>query len=309
MGRLGIRIANVALFTLSCFLVAQVFNQLAVNLLLPTQRAVTVDAAGTTTRAPSWDERKSIIDRNLFGARVATPPPAPPPVEDEPELEETRLPLQLLGTTASTDPSLSTAAILDKTKREHQVVVVGDPLDNHQRVTVAAIERRRVVLQNGSRREELLLEDDPAAKAPSRPRKKPATSRRSAARKPRAPSPLADRLKELQSGSSDPRSARQLFSDARLLPSYDEEGQMNGVRVNAIKEGSMYEKMGLNDGDVIKGLNGIEITNPSASSKVLGELQRAEQFKVTGVRENGETFIKEWDAGQLADLLSELSNP
>ncbi|MBW2272641.1 MAG: hypothetical protein JRG96_05190 [Deltaproteobacteria bacterium] len=307
MGRLGIRIANVALFTLSCFFAAQVVNQFAGNLLLPLQQVVAAGPAVSANRSPDWEERKSIIDRNLFGARVAAAPPVAPPVEVEPELEETRLPLKLLGTTASPDLTLASAAILDTSNREHQVVLVGDVLENHERVTVAAIERRRVILQNGARKEELLLEDDPGAKtkrAASRPASPP--TRRSAKRPPRNSSPLAERLKELQDENADPRSARQLFSDARLLPSYDAEGQMNGVRVSAIKEGSMYEKMGLSDGDVIKGLNGIEITNPSASSKVLGELQRAEEFELTVMGDDGGERIIKKNAAELATLLSQI---
>jgi len=119
--------------------------------------------------------------------------------------------------------------------------------------------------------------------------------------------PVAGRRMESSMGHSDPALRHPMYQRilARLLPSYDEEGQMNGVRVSSIKEGSMYEKMGLNDGDVIKGLNGIEITNPSASSKVLGELQRAETFKLTVMDENGAERVIERNAEQIANMLTE----
>jgi general secretion pathway protein C len=73
------------------------------------------------------------------------------------------------------------------------------------------------------------------------------------------------------------RSPAQLFSEARILPKY-QEGQMVGVQVSAIKPGSLFEEMGIQDGDVITELNGIRIDSPEQSAKVLLELTKSEAF-------------------------------
>ncbi|MBW2272461.1 MAG: hypothetical protein JRG96_04260 [Deltaproteobacteria bacterium] len=152
-----IRLTNVALFTLACWLVSLVFNEILAERLRPHGISAQAGAAYVPESAPQWDERKVIIDRNLFGAKVAHEPSPVPVVEVSEEVEETKLPLELLGTLWSSDSQLSTAAIRDTSSRVDQVLAVGETLEERDQVTVAAIERGRVILQNGSRREELLL--------------------------------------------------------------------------------------------------------------------------------------------------------
>jgi type II secretory pathway component PulC len=169
MRRALIGLTNVALFTVTCWLVSVVFNEILAERLQPRGVSLRADETHSLEGAPSWAERKVIVDRNLFGAKVARQETkAPPPVEVKEEVEETRLPLKLQGTLWSSDPALSTAAIHDKGKRIEQILAVGDSLEERNGVEVAAIERGRVILLNGSRREELLLseEGDPRESGP-----------------------------------------------------------------------------------------------------------------------------------------------
>jgi general secretion pathway protein C len=78
-----------------------------------------------------------------------------------------------------------------------------------------------------------------------------------------------------------------LFSQARLLPKY-ESGQMIGVQVSAIREGSLFEKIGLSNGDTITELNGIQVTNPQESSSVLREFSEADEYTVIVLGSDGE---------------------
>ena len=57
-----------------------------------------------------------------------------------------------------------------------------------------------------------------------------------------------------------------LFSQARILPKY-ENGQMVGVQVNAIKAGSLFQQIGLQDGDTITEFNGIQVTGQQESTQ------------------------------------------
>jgi len=82
------------------------------------------------------------------------------------------------------------------------------------------------------------------------------------------------------------RNPATLFSQARILPKY-EEGQMVGLQVNSIKNGSLFEEIGLRDGDVITELNGIAIESPEESAKILAEFSQAKEFSVV-VESGGE---------------------
>jgi len=279
MRRVGIRIANGALFTLCCFLVASVFNKISAEFLMiaPIRAPLASHFEGQQLR--SWEERKPILERNLFGAQIASVAQAPLPPQEE-ELEETELPLRLLGTVTSDKSPGSRATIEDKTSRKHEVVRIGDHLQSHSEVKIAAIERGRVILWNGERREELRLKED-APKAPPTPRR---TARRSRSRRRETPDSnqigaLAKRLQELQGDTGFGRSTTELLTQAKLIPKYSD-GEMTGMQVNDIKPGSLYEKLGLKDGDVISAVNGIAIDSTAASSKILSQFTRADEFEI-----------------------------
>ena len=53
-----------------------------------------------------------------------------------------------------------------------------------------------------------------------------------------------------------------------------------GVQLNAIKPGSIFEQIGIQNGDVITEFNGIEVTNQQESAAVLRELTQAKRFDV-----------------------------
>jgi len=296
-GQLGIRALNAALFVACAYLTAGVLNQAAGAWLAPAEAApVPAPRAAALERTP-WSAREPILERNLFGAQVAGQA-EPAPVEEEEDLEETKLPLRLLGTAASGDPALSRAAIADESGGDHQVVGVGDRLEGHSDVRVVGIDRRRVVLENGARREELRLEEDQQVASASR-RAAPRRTRREPQRR------LSSRLQELrerarQQDTSVARNAASLFSQARILPKY-ESGQMVGVQLNAIEPGSLYERFGFQDGDVITELNGISIDSPSASAQLLSELGDADSFEFTV---NGER--RTIPAEQVAEVLDQL---
>lgn len=305
MGRLGMRVANVALFVLCTFLGARMVNQLSAALLVPDHGGASQTSARPGPAVRSWDERRPILERNLFGAEVGSGPPAAeePPQEN---LQATKLPLRLLGTIASSDPVVASASIEDSSTKAHQVVKIGDAIKGHSDVSVVRIERRRVVLQNGTRREELRLSDNdvvtaavasmapPPARRPRRERVRPPpnTDEQSAAaadmlrrvreEKERFGNPGAD---PASSPASNPST---IFSQARILPKF-EEGQMVGIELSKITPDSFYDKLGLSDGDVVTELNGIKIDHPSRSKELLEAFTSGQPLTATVVSAGGGT--------------------
>jgi general secretion pathway protein C len=90
---------------------------------------------------------------------------------------------------------------------------------------------------------------------------------------------------DVQSVANNPAA---LFSQARILPKY-EEGEMIGVQLNSIKEGSLFEQIGIQDGDTITEFNGIQVTGQQQSAQVLRELTEAKEFDVSVTGAGGET--------------------
>lgn len=292
MNRTVLWIANGALLVLCCFLAARVATALAAEWIAPAPSAAEPPERRAELPERDWSERRAILDRNLFNVSTLEPEPAAPEETPE-ELEETQLPLELLGTAASADPERSWAAVKDLEQGTHQIVRVNDVLKEEARVL--RIERRRLVLQNGSKHEELALGEE---EGPSSARRSSSRSRAQAARERagRSRERLAERVQRLgENRFSVPRSdveeaARNpasLFSQARILPKY-EDGSMVGVQLNSIQSGSLFEKIGIQDGDTIKEFNGIEVTGQQQSAEVLRELTEAEQFDVTVTGPNGE---------------------
>ena len=90
------------------------------------------------------------------------------------------------------------------------------------------------------------------------------------------------------------RNPSNLFSQARILPKY-EEGEMVGLQINAIKPESFFEEVGIQSGDVITKLNGTAIDSPEESAKILVELSQAESFTIDVERSDGTTDTLEFN--------------
>ena len=97
MGQLGVRIINIMLFTASCFFAAGVFNHVADSQLAPDYVAAFQPTVRPETPQPSWNERKEILDRNLFGAKVGAGDGAPEPVAPKEDAKATKLPITAAG--------------------------------------------------------------------------------------------------------------------------------------------------------------------------------------------------------------------
>lgn len=269
MSVLGARLANILLFLAATWLAADVVTEVAASMLIPQTAQSRARVAAPPASSQSWSQRQAILDRNLFGAQVLSDEIITEEIEPDEDLQETRLPLKLLGTVSSTDQIVASAAIENSRKRTHEVVKVGDRLADFPEVVVFRIDRGRVVLQNGASREELTMNEDLLASAPkvNTPKPAPRPSRRATPKRERGKKSAKDRLKDLadQAGVTG---AAALFSQARVLPKY-KDGQMVGIEISQIEADSFYEQVGLEEGDMLTNINGITIDTPAATQKLL----------------------------------------
>jgi general secretion pathway protein C len=295
MGRTLSWLANIALFVLCCFFVANTANTVFAALLAPEATVVSATAQVAPAAARSWADREIILERNLFNASLLAPTPAP--LEEEPEdLEKTQLPLALLGTAAAADPAASWAAVEDLEARKTLILKNGDPVSRG--ASVVRIERRRIVLlENGAHRELALDEDTAEAPAQAAARGPRRGGRSALAARERTPPQrdVANRVREIarnrfevprEDVEAAVRNPASIFSQAQIQPKY-EDGEMIGMQLNAIRPGSLFEEVGLESGDVITEFNGVAIDSPEASATIMTEFSQSAEFVLVVERADG----------------------
>ena len=76
-----------------------------------------------------------------------------------------------------------------------------------------------------------------------------------------------------------------VITQMRAVP-YLRDGRSMGFRVFNIRSGSIFERMGLKNGDVIQSVNGTEITDPSRALALLEDVQTADEIRIDFLRDN-----------------------
>jgi len=240
----------------------------------------------------TFSDVSSIIGRNLFNADTLSPAA----ISTAESLEATRLPLRLLATLAAGDQSW--AAVEDSGSRQHLVARVNEPLCKpspyrpcqYGNVVLQRVERCRIVLENQNRHEELRLEGIGAcmsdgALASASPGL-PVTGAQQATARARGVQAPVQRLAEnrfavprgeVESAAQNPAA---LYSQARILPRY-EQGKMVGVQLNAIRPGSLFAQVGIQDGDTVTQVNGVTVSAPEDGQRLLQEFSAGGELRVT----------------------------
>jgi general secretion pathway protein C len=290
-------LANTVLFTLCCFLVANTANAIIAALLSQSPARTVELSPRSSPQSRSWNDRQQITRRNLFhSAKLSAPTSAPPPTDEE--LKETELPLKLWGTIAAGDPALSWASVEETGKKAAILAVrVGDTI---QSATIVAIERRRVVLlENGSRRSLSLDDDEPAGGSLAiAKRSKPSTratntraSRRKSAKEAREAKAAAKAAAAKDTAPEGNPSS--LYSQARIVPQIDPETNLvTGLQLNAIQAGSVFEEVGIQNGEVITEIGGIRVSDMGASTKIMSALTDPDEVEIVTVDQDGKAQLR-----------------
>lgn len=79
----------------------------------------------------------------------------------------------------------------------------------------------------------------------------------------------------------------ELFTQMRAVPNM-QDGKTNGFRLFAIRSGSLFQKIGLQNNDVVQRINGIDLNDPGKAMGLFQELQGESRLAVDIVR-GGET--------------------
>ncbi|APD91492.1 type II secretion system protein GspC [Alteromonas mediterranea] len=250
-----------------------------------------LSATPTISRAPviSSSSGKSgvniakIQQLNLFGNAAAKPAE---PVAEVTDAPETRLNLTLTGVVASSDQEAGTAII--ENRGSQAVYGLGEKIEGTN-ATLQKVYNDRVIIKNGVRNETLMLDGIDYDEA-NRRREMQARQR---------PAPQEDEFEddtvELSEEAIEATAALRerpaSFTDFISISPKTEEGQLIGYQVSPGKEPELFKSAGLEAGDVITQINGLDLTDLQQSQEALSELRNAQNIELTIIRDGSLTTL------------------
>ncbi len=221
----------------------------------------------------------SLVAWHLFGEAGESVLDIPLPEESEPVssrdgieegAQETRLQLKLRGIVSSTKEGLGYAII--ESNNEQDVYSVEDKLPLSGEVTLAKVMPMQVVLDNGGTYELLALYDESSLGAGSAAPAMPAATQTSA---------LVDRREDAQTTSLAQSYRERLYQNPQSLvevvriSAVREGSTMRGYRVSPGTDAEQFTQMGFEAGDVVTGINGVSLDNPTNTMVLYNSLRTA----------------------------------
>ena len=208
--------------------------------------------------------------------------------------------LRLVGSMMSPGyPEWSVAAIAGTSEGKTMLYREGSNVDGSR---VLAVHSSSVVVSGSSGACQLLMfdeEEGAVARAPARPAP--------AATKPGDPRNAGLSTQELDDGIEkisdtkfniqrslvDKALANQgsLMKTARVIP-HDEDGRVVGVKLYGIRRTSLLGRLGIRNGDMLRTINGFDMTSPDTALEAYSRLRSADKLTLAVKRQNKEMTIE-----------------
>jgi len=278
--RLSRRLSSVA-FVAIAVLVAYQLAELTWALVPGSEVPAGGTALGKVRVTPSGDgplDLAPVLQAHLFGQ--AGSPPAARPTPRVVDAPETKLDLLLHGVFFSPETK-EARAIISPRNGEDKAYGVGGSLPGN--ATVEEIQVDRVLLRRGGRLEVLSLVkgEDLAKRGVPRGVAQKKAPRRFDYRSNRQLARTLGRYR--QKAQEDPES----FADIARIRPVDEGGRFVGYRLAPGKDPRVLKRFGLRPGDLLVGVNGIDLSAPEKGLDALKQLTQASDIQLEVLR-NGQ---------------------
>lgn len=201
--------------------------------------------------------------------------------------------VKLLGTLMSAVPEWSIATIQDVVTLKAETYMVGDDL---QTAKVLEIERERVIVLNNNRREFI---DNTAGDGTGAPPPVVAMVATPVNNAPPPSTALGAGVKQVSENEYEiPRNEidktlsnlNDVAMQARIVPAF-KDGQAQGFKLFSIRPDSIYTKIGVQNGDVIKRINGYDLNSPEKALEIYTKLKEASRIDIE-IERNGANVRK-----------------
>ncbi|MFN7131000.1 MAG: type II secretion system protein GspC [Myxococcales bacterium] len=298
---------NLAFLLVAAFLAAK-----TVNVFVAAQLAPVPDFSGQPVQSNAQPVIKPVLVAEALSKVTGVELPKPPPVEELAKVEETTaaapdvwestdpvktgLRVKLVGTMVANRPEWSMANIEDITNHEVKVYMVGDHI---QGAEIREIQRWRVLINNNGRKEYIDNEPGDGSVATVAAITPPPTAANTAA--PPGPAlgsgvrQTGEDTYEIEKGEIDKTlgNLNAVAMQARIVPAF-KDGVATGFKLFSIRPDSIYSKIGIQNGDVIRRINGFEINSPDKALEVYSKLKESSRIEIE-VDRNGSPVRKTYN--------------
>ncbi|HJX65624.1 MAG TPA: type II secretion system protein GspC [Polyangia bacterium] len=254
------------------------------------------------TTAGSSKDPEGILKRNIFCSTC-------PPILDQPhpdggveppgaaEPVKTALPLALLAIMYAPPPNSmihmkwSVAVLRDTEIKSTGAFPMGGKIHG---ATVTEIEETRIYLDNAGKNEFLDLFEKPAPPAPPPAASAAGGTDPLSVEMDKGITKKGENSYEIQRGTLESVLGNMslLSRSARIVPEM-RDGKAAGFRLYAVKPDGPFAKIGMQNGDVISSINGLEITSPEKALEVYAKLKSASHLSL-GMESNGKKITKDY---------------
>jgi len=238
---------------------------------------------------------RQILDKNLFGTEERREEFFAEGEEEE--IPPTKLDAILTGIVYfAPDSSWNRATIYLADEKKADVYKKGDKLAPGVKIA-EILEKKVILVWSDGKKEELLFEEE-KPKARERPRyvspytlmspeeraKKLASYRKALGIDNRIQR-VSETYYRIEKSAIEEAlgNLNDIVTQARLVPNFTGEGEertINGFRIFRIKPGSVFEKLGLRNGDVIRKINGVEMDSIERGFELLRQLRFEREFEI-----------------------------
>lgn len=221
---------------------------------------------------------KTILSRNIFNSKTLAALLAPP-VRFSDAMKEAKqlVPIRLIGTVAG-DARFAFAIIEDPFQKSHKIFRTNDTIAPG--VKLLEISRNRITIERDGKREDVELA---SLDTLAQPRTGLSPQRPSAPPLFEEPSQQGTQFIDRETVTAATEDMNKLLTQARLVPNFTG-GEADGFRIFSIVPSSIFDKVGLRNGDILFGINGTEIKDPEKAFQVYQMLKDNDRFVIDLVR-------------------------
>ncbi|MGB3727395.1 MAG: type II secretion system protein GspC [Glaciecola sp.] len=262
----------------------------------PTTTSKNVPVVATAPNSQSTRPNiNKVLQLNLFGDAAAKP--TVEPVAETTNAPETKLNLVLAGVVASSQSDLGAAIIAYR--NQQNTYGIGDKIEGTN-VTLDRIYADRVIIKNRLTKETLMLDGIDFEEANERRLNAAQVNANSRQAEPVGPRPTRPNPKALQDARAKLAESPDSFAEMISLSPHRIENELIGYRVSPGSNPSLFNSVGLKNGDIVVELNGLDLADLQQSLEALTELKQADSLQLEILRA-GEFVSLEFDIQGSAD--------
>jgi general secretion pathway protein C len=287
--------AHLVFILLVALIAAKTLNLFLESVILPPPKEETAKVAARRVTEPI-----AHLDLERIAKLTGLPVPKEPEVEEPDQMAmdpnaapvKTSLRVKLLGTLEDASGKWSLASILDLSNQRDADYGIGDRILGAE---ILEITRDRVIVLNNKRREYISNELDGAvAYSPPEPKRFPAGEPPSTGLGTGIKA-LSDSEYEVPRGEIEKTlsNLNEVAMQARIVPHF-KDGQAQGFKLFSIRPDSLYTKIGIQNGDVIKRINGNDINSPEKALEIYSKLRDASRIDIE-IERNGTALRKTYN--------------